>query len=414
MPRRSQTRTSEGANTGMQSTHLLRLPRPVAGVIAASLLLTWACSASSPAPSGSGGSGGSGGSSAGSGGTIIPGSGGSGGSGGTAGTGVIKPPDPVDTAGAGGENCGLVHFDLERRAPQVLLLLDRSASMQDPPDGASDGVTKWEHIQPAVLDIIAATSTTVSWAFKVFPEGEGSECVEGSVTDDVPVEFADSDDVLALQAKADEVRAAVMATTDEGNGTPTGDAVAASAAYLSTLTSTNRKFILLATDGEPSCAGTTEGQEEARPYATNAVTTAQGQGFDTFVVGVATTKESATIALNDMAMAGGQPVPNTNPLATKFYLGNNQAELAAALNAITVVVADCQFPLTAPPPDPLNVGVSVSADKVPPDLQSQNGWNYTDNTNTVIEVYGEWCEQIKASGANRVNIVYGCPDINVR
>ena len=63
---------------------------------------------------------------------------------------------------------------------------------------------------------------------------------------------------------------------------------------------------------------------------------------------------------------------------------------------------------------PLNVGVSVSADKVPPDLQSQNGWNYTDDTNTVIEVYGEWCEQIKASGANRVNIVYGCPDINVR
>lgn len=401
----------------MSARNFDRFPRPLAGLLAGIMFFGWACSASSPAPSGAGGTAGSAAGAAGSGGSVIPGSGGSGGTGGSGATGganIIDTPDPVDTAGAAGEHCGLVHFDLERRAPQVLLLLDRSASMKDPPDGSSDARTKWEHIRPAVLDIIAATSTTVSWALKVFPEGEDDECVAGSVTDAVPVTFAESDDVAALQAKADEVRAAIMATGDDGNGTPTGDAVAASAAYLSTLTSDNRKFILLATDGEPSCAGTTEGQSTARPYATDAVTAAHEQGFDTFVVGVSTTKESATLALNDMAMAGGQPVPNNNPLATKFYLGNNQAELAAALNAITVVVADCQFPLTVVPPDPLNVGVSIAADKVPPDDQSQNGWNYTDATNTVIEVYGEWCEQIKASGANRVNIVYGCPDINVR
>jgi hypothetical protein len=339
---------------------------------------------------------------------------GAGGSSAAGGTDIIDTPDAGEAAGAAGENCGLAHFDLERRAPQVLLLLDRSASMKDPPDEDAGGAPKWDEIIPAVTDIVASTSSTVSWAFKVFPEGEGNECVAGSVTDNVPVTFADSDDVSALEAKADEVLAAIATTTDEGNGTPTGDAVAASAAYLSTLTSTNRKFILLATDGEPSCAGTAEGQEAARPYATNAVTTAHNSGFDTFVVGVATTKMSATIALNDMAMAGGQPVPNTNPLATKFYLGSNRAELAAAMNAITVLISDCQFPLTAEPPDPLNVGVSVSGAKVPPDLQSQNGWNYTDATNTVIEVYGEWCEQIKSSGANRVNIVFGCPDIDVR
>jgi hypothetical protein len=341
---------------------------------------------------------------------VIPGSGGSGATGGTT---VIETPD-AGPMGAGGENCGLVHFDLERRAPQVLLLLDRSASMKDPPDEDAGGAPKWDEIIPAVNDIVASTSSTVSWAFKVFPEGEDDACVAGSVTDDVPVTFADSDDVSALEAKADEVLAAIAATSDEGNGTPTGDAITASAAYLSTLTSTNRKFILLATDGEPSCAGTTEGQETARPYATDAVTAAHNSGFDTFVVGVATTKMTATIALNDMAMAGGQPVPNTNPLATKFYLGSNQAELAAAMNAITVLISDCQFPLTAEPPDPLNVGVSVSDTKVPPDLESQSGWNYTDDTNTVIEVYGEWCEQIKSSGANRVNIVFGCPDIDVR
>lgn len=402
----------------MQARKFEPIPRFFAGAIAASALVTWACSASTPAPSGSGGAGGAGGaagsSSAGSAGSVAPGSGGTGGSGATGGTSIIETPDAGDMQGAGGEQCGVQQFDLERRAPQVLLLLDRSASMQDPPDEEAGGAPKWDHIVPALLEVIASTRTTVSWALKVFPEGQGDECVEGSVTDAVPVAFGEGDDVSVLQAKADEVLAAVMATADEGNGTPTGDAVAASAAYLSTLTSTNRKFILLATDGEPSCAGTTEGQEEARPYATDAVTAAHEQGFDTFVVGVATTKENAQIALNDMATAGGQPLPNTNPLATKFYLGNNQAELAAALNAITVVVADCQFPLTTLAPDPYNVRVSVSTEKVPPDVTSQNGWNYTDDTKGVIEVYGPWCDQIKSSGASSVNIVYGCPDIDVR
>lgn len=50
-----------------------------------------------------------------------------------------------------------------------------------------------------------------------------------------------------------------------GDGTPTGDAIQAAIEYLSALPQNSREFIVLATDGEPSCSPSGEGQEEARP-----------------------------------------------------------------------------------------------------------------------------------------------------
>jgi hypothetical protein len=42
-----------------------------------------------------------------------------------------------------------------------------------------------------------------------------------------------------------------------------------------------------------------------------------------------------------------------------------------------------------------------------------NGWSYTDANASAVQVYGAWCDMIKASGANTVQIIYGCPDIDV-
>ena len=47
--------------------------------------------------------------------------------------------------------------------------------------------------------------------------------------------------------------------------------------------------------------------------------------------------------------------------------------------------------------------------KVPYDGAMGNGWAYTDANDTAVQAYGSWCDMIKASGANTVQVIYGCP-----
>jgi hypothetical protein len=363
------------------------------------------CTAGTNAPAtGAAGSGGSGSGAAGATGGAGSGGGGRGGSGpaGTTGFGGIN------VGGTGGGNCGLQSFDLERKPAEILLLLDRSASMQDPPDVTPAVSTpKWDLIIPAVKQVIMDSDASVHWGLKVFPEGEGSECVAGSVTSKIDVPIAPMNATAVINA--------INATTDEGNGTPTGDAVNAAVAYLRTLTSDNKKYILLATDGEPSCAGTSEGQTAARPYAVTAVTNAATANFHTFVVGVATTKDSATAVLNDLAVAGKEPRAG---LLTRYYLGTTQSDLSAALAFITGQASSCIFPLNPPPPvknDPAKLGVYFTSanTKIPHDPAAANGWSYLNAENTSLQVYGPWCDMIKSAGADKVQIIYGCPLIDV-
>lgn len=309
---------------------------------------------------------------------------------------------------AGEESCGIQSFDLERKPTEVLLVLDRSASMQDPPDGVDTDMQKWELTAPAVIGVVQETDSGISWGLKLFPEGQDTgACDAETIVDTIHVPIA--------PMNAANVVAAIQATQPEGDGTPTGDAIDAGVAYLQTRMNDNPKYILLATDGEPSCAGVdNEGQDDARPYAIDAITRALAAGFPTFVVGVNTTKDSATDTLNAMAMAGGVPRPpdSVNPLAMNlaFYLANTQAELADALRAITGEIASCVFPLNPPPPVPDNIAVDVNSMRSPQDPARADGWEYTSDDHTGLEVYGSWCDLIKGAGQNQVQILYGCPN----
>jgi len=308
----------------------------------------------------------------------------------------------------GGTQCGLQTFNLVRKPADLFLVLDRSASMQDGNDGNAASATnpsKWSQVVPAVTMAVAATDSDVSWGLKTFPE-DGSDCTTGTVTPKIDVPIA------AMNAAA--INAAVMATTPNGNGTPTASAINVAVDYLQKLADDHNKYILLATDGEPSCAATLTASggtnpTQARTDAVTAVTAAVSAGFKTFVVGVATTKNDAT-TLNNLAVAGQEAQPNPNPLATKFYLTTSQADLVNAIKAIAGQVSTCTFPLSSPPPVPEHIAVKVSGVKAPQDTTHANGWDYTDGTFTAVQVYGSWCDMIKTN-ANMVEIIFGCKDI---
>ena len=321
------------------------------------------------------------------------------------------------TGGSAGDQCGIQTFNLERKPAEVLLVLDRSASMKDPPEMTTETAPKWDLIIPALLEVVEATGAALSWGLKVFPEdadGEQEACSAASVTDRIDVEIAENN--------ATAVNDAIRATRDEGDGTPTGDAMKQAVAYLQSREGLNdyNRYVLLATDGEPSCVNVTatsagsEGQEAARPYAVSAVTEAATAGFHTFVVGVGTNKETAKLVLNDLAIAGQEPASCANPLDDCFYLGNSREQLTADLLSIAEGITTCTFMLTATPPDANNVRVTLDTERVMRDPTKTNGWEYEDPAATIIVVHGAACDAIKASSAANVEIVFGCPDVDVR
>lgn len=284
-----------------------------------------------------------------------------------------------------------------------MLVLDRSGSMKDPPTGGTTATSKWDQVVPGMNEAIRRTHESVFWGLKSFPEGSGSECAASGVTSAIDVPMG------LMNAAA--MTNAITVMTPEGNGTPTGDAIKQAVAYLKSLTSSNRRYILLATDGEPSCPSPTE---TARTYAVQAVTDAAAAGFHTFVVGVSTTKATATTVLNQLAVAGLEARPDPNPLATKYYLANTKDELVLALQAITGVVSTCLFPLNMKPPVPNNIAVKVDGTKAPQDDTHVDGWDYTSPEMTAVEVFGSWCEKIKTAGANKVEIIFGCPGVVIK
>ena len=193
-----------------------------------------------------------------------------------------------------------------------------------PPTGEP---TKWSLVIPALRDVIQQSRTDMSWGLKLFPQ-DGGECVNASLTNLIDIPVAPGNHAAVI--------AAVQATTPVGDGTPTGAAVAVAADHLKSLTSTRRKFILLATDGQPSCVGRVgsisfQSGDPARNDSISAVTAALQAGFPTFVIGVATTKANDVSTLNALATAGGRSACPGCPLATQFYDGSSQQKIQGGL-----------------------------------------------------------------------------------
>lgn len=276
--------------------------------------------------------------------------------------------------------------------------------MKDLPQGGS--LPKWEMTIPALRAVIQSTNAGISWGLKLYPESQDTEaCAAETIVPTIHVPIA--------AANSAQVIGGIDATTPDGDGTPTGDAIRFALAHLRerAMVSDNPKFILLATDGDPSCPS---GGDAAGAYAVMHIAEALAAGFPTFVVGVDTAKESSIERLNAMAEAGGRPRPraSANPLAvhTSFYLTSTQAALEEALRGITGELASCIFDLVPPPPVPENIAVDFGGVRTDRDPNRQNGWEYTRDDHSQLEVYGTWCDRIQNEAMNQVNIKYGCPN----
>ena len=179
------------------------------------------------------------------------------------------------------------------------------------------------------------------------------------------------------------------------NSTPTRLAIQAAVTYLDTVTDSNPKYILLATDGEPNCApGTTKTTNSDLAGAVTAVGNAAAAGYKVFVIGVGPEAGNLT----DLAVAGE---------TEHFYSATTPAELSAALSTIVgTVAAGCTYPVDATKiSNPNAIGVYIDKSLVP-----QNGTDgfSIDSANTTITINGTYCTDLTSGKKTTVEIFLPC------
>ena len=341
--------------------------------------------------------------------------------GGVGGAGGHTPDIGVSDAGPRPEsgptedaNCGLQNFSLDRRPAIVVLLQDRSTSMRNTLDG---GKTRWATVVDAVKPVLQQTQAGISWGFKLFPDGKICGVTAG-------VNIAPAlNNAGPITSALDAIKVEANLSDNLGlwDGTPVGPALRQTALYLASLPSDKQKYIVLATDGQPTCAGADpllgggKPDDEDLPSGPAAIAEVAAMGIKVPVVGISFSKtwdpaklKDNEITLNDMAKAGGMPRP-TDPA---YYGANSSTELTSAFAQITGIVISCTFDLKGmTPPSPDDVAVKIDGVKVPRDKMHGEGWDYDGNMANVV-VYGQACEQLKGIGAsNNVQIIFGCPGI---
>jgi hypothetical protein len=310
---------------------------------------------------------------------------------------ALQEPDlpPAPTADA---NCGIITSDTTRQPVDVLLVLDRSGSMDYSigedcycTSGAAiagsvctdttNCTTRWNSIKPAVTTTLS-TSKYVNWGLKFFSTPNGSSC-NVSKAMEVPISETSA---AAVQTQVD--------TATLSLGTPTAAAISAATAYLKTVTDPNKKFILLATDGEPNCGGNPVNINTTDvPGATSASKAAFDAGFPVYVIGIG----PSVSTLTQLAQAGG---------TTDFYPATSSQQLSDALSAISKKVGSCLFTATQAPPDSGNIAVYVNKQQIAQD--PNEGWTYGASPQEIV-LKGSYCDKITAGEDTNVQILFGCP-----
>jgi hypothetical protein len=415
-----------------------------------------ACSSDEKVSTGGPAGGTGGGSTGGSSGTAA--SGGSSGTAATGGTGATDGGATGGTSGTGGSGgvttapgCGdrLVGLDAECggdavaaefKTPNMLVVIDKSGSMDDT---FGSTTKKWDAMKEALNAVLNASASQIAFGLELYPFPQdpsqpigldcGTRCCEHATTNaiNVPIESGTTGVPKILSA---------LNATGPGGGTPTAAALQRAYDYFTSGAGAQLqgdRFVLLATDGGPNCNAALNCTPDTctsvmdgncpdtlccavnDPVAhqqclddqevLKQITALKNAGIPTFVVGIPGTEAYRTY-LNQFAVAGG--VPNTGGTDSYYNVDTTQGLVDAFTDITRRLVTSCEIQLTQNPPDKLKVNVAVNCEVVAQTSPDGSGWtlNETTQPNTIV-LSGPLCEWIQTNGAERIDVLMGCPTV---
>lgn len=365
---------------------------------------------------------------------------GGGGQGGT-GDASVTVQGSTGTGSFNGEACGSEAYGNAVPA-SLLIVLDKSGSMAGG-DGQPD---KWAPTVSAVTQLTQSAPQQLKVGLHPFPGDdcdwnalacsnlESQQCKDAladgccqdvSPAPAVPVQPLSQSGPLIVQW---------LNGSGPNGGTPTLWALKHGYNVMKTLTTEGERFVLLVTDGDPNvyapemsvggftfpesnieCKTTADIVAEAAAAATGA------PAVRTYVIGSPGVSSQGMQFLSDVAIAG-QTAPDgcSAGVDCHFQIGTAdfQAQLQEVLETIAGAISDCVFALPeGEDVDPDKVNVVIDGPDGPVEVYRDethtDGWDYTDDTQTKIQLFGPACELYKSLTGDRITIVLGCETVEV-
>lgn len=288
------------------------------------------------------------------------------------------------------EACPLLDVILVPQTPTMVLLVDQSGSM----DQDFGGDTRWNVITNVLIapntgivpQFAAAIRLGLSLYTSIDGNTTGNECP--MLTEVAPA----LDNAVEIES--------VMSMAAPVGETPTGESIDVVWQQLDALDVPGRKYIVLATDGEPdTCAE--PNPQNGQPESVAATQAAFAAGIETFVISVGADVSNAH--LQEMANAG-QGVQPGDPDAP-FYLALDQAALVEAFEDILAGVRSCQLDLMSALTDEDAASCSVEVNGTVVPLGDPNGWQL--NNPNEVELLGSACDALQ-SGTSSVQMECAC------
>jgi hypothetical protein len=290
--------------------------------------------------------------------------------------------------------CASQQLEVTPVPPNLLIALDRSCSMNQPPDGVMGGATKWEIASTAINGLTTKLKGKIRFGITMFPErftAKANDCLQVAPIP-VPVGPNNEAAVQALLVDPSYAPANPCVTNID-----TGFEQAASDPGLQD--AKRGDYVVLMTDGaqSASCGG-----KAANAGTVDAITKLAAGGVHTFVIGFGGAVDAT--ALTSFAQAGLEKNPNAPP---DYYDASDQASLDAAFKLIASKTLGCVFELKKAPEDPNQVYAFFDGMSVPRDPTHADGWDYDAATNEVT-FYGMACGKLEEGKINKLDVVYGC------
>jgi hypothetical protein len=300
-------------------------------------------------------------------------------------------PIPMTVAGTGAppreEVCDEIRVVATPRVPEVMVVLDRSGSMQD------EG--RWQPSVQAIRSITTELAGRIYFGLALFPDpgaDRNASCAPGGVV--VPVA---EDNIAAIHARLD--------MTNSSGGTPTAETLQAIALGFG-MQSANpdieraARYVLLVTDGQPTCpAGNGRDTNQADVDASNAaVDELAARDVPTYVIGYDTSgpgNEALAGVLDGFAQRGG---------TMQHRPGEDEQSLLDELRRIAGELIGCEFDLAEAPGSPNYVRVLLDSNQI--NLDQADGWQMVGDR--TVQLVGGACATFMDGGDHILDVSVAC------